>query len=244
MKENKYDNINFFNQYKQMSRSVEGLKAAGEWHVFEKMMPNLENKRVLDLGCGFGWHCRHAVEHGARSVIGIDISERMLGEAKKNTQSEQIEYIRIPIEDIDFPKDTFDVVISSLAFHYLQSCEETFKKVKTCLTSGGSFIFSVEHPIFTANESQDWYYDEQGNRLHWPIDNYLAEGIRNTVFLGEQITKYHRTVTTYINTLIKSGFEIIEINEPQPDPKLLNRSEAMKNEIRRPMFLIISARKK
>lgn len=48
MKENKYDNINFFNQYKKMPRSVEGLKAAGEWHVVEKMMPSLENKRVLD----------------------------------------------------------------------------------------------------------------------------------------------------------------------------------------------------
>ena len=244
MKENKYDNINFFNQYKQMSRSIKGLEAAGEWHVVKKMLPNLENKRVLDLGCGFGWHCRYAIDEGAKSVVGIDISERMLNEAKKNTESKLIEYIKMPIEDIEYPEDTFDVVISSLALHYIESCTEVFNKVNTCLIKGGNFIFSVEHPIFTSNEKQDWNYDEEGNILHWPVDNYFYEGIRKTNFLGESVTKYHKTVTTYVNSLIKAGFEIIEITEPEPDSKLLNTVAGMKDELRRPMFLIISARKK
>jgi cyclopropane fatty-acyl-phospholipid synthase-like methyltransferase len=243
MKENKYDNISFFDKYKQMPRSVEGLKAAGEWHVFQKMLPNLENKRVLDLGCGFGWHCRYAIEQGAKSVVGIDISERMLNEAEKNTLCKSIEYIKMPIEDVNYSGGTFDIVISSLAFHYLKSCEEIFDKVNTCLTSGGNFIFSVEHPVFTSNEKQDWYYDEQGDILHWPVDNYSDEGIRKTIFLGEQVIKYHRTISSYINNLLKSGFEIVEISEPEPDPKLLNRAPEMKHELRRPMFLIISTRK-
>ena len=34
-----------------------------------------EGKRVLDLGCGFGWHCRYAVEQGAASVVGVDVSD-------------------------------------------------------------------------------------------------------------------------------------------------------------------------
>lgn len=83
MKENKYDNPKFFEQYSQMSRSVEGLKGAGEWHELKKMLPDFKGKRVLDLGCGFGWHCIYAAEHGASSVIGIDLSERMLAEAKR-----------------------------------------------------------------------------------------------------------------------------------------------------------------
>ena len=83
MKENKYDNSDFFSQYSQMSRSVEGLKGAGEWHVLQKMLPDFAGKRVLDLGCGFGWHCVYAIEHGATHVTGIDISEKMLEEARK-----------------------------------------------------------------------------------------------------------------------------------------------------------------
>ena len=83
MKENKYDNNRFFNQYSQMSRSIEGLKGAGEWHVLKKVLPDFTNKKVLDLGCGFGWHCIYATEHGAKFVTGIDISEKMLEEARK-----------------------------------------------------------------------------------------------------------------------------------------------------------------
>lgn len=76
MKENKYDNETFFEQYSQMSRSINGLKGAGEWHVLKQMLPDFTNKRVLDLGCGFGWHCEYAVEHGAKAVVGIDISKK------------------------------------------------------------------------------------------------------------------------------------------------------------------------
>ena len=117
MKENKYDDVNFFSKYSEMTRSINGLKGAGEWHELKRMLPDFKGKRVLDLGCGFGWHCRYAVEQGAKHVVGIDISERMLSEARKKTESSLIEYVRKPIENIDYLPDTFDVVISSLAFH-------------------------------------------------------------------------------------------------------------------------------
>ncbi len=37
MKQNKYDNDQFFEMYAQMPRSVEGLKAAGEWHILKDL---------------------------------------------------------------------------------------------------------------------------------------------------------------------------------------------------------------
>ena len=121
MKENKYDDPTFFDKYSRMPRSKEGLAAAGEWHVLRRMLPSFEGKRVLDLGCGFGWHCRYAVEQGAASVVGVDLSERMLAEARAMTDSPAIQYLRMPIEAIDFPAGSFDVAISSLAFHYVES---------------------------------------------------------------------------------------------------------------------------
>ena len=78
MKENKYDNEEFFLKYSQMDRSKRGLKGAGEWSELQKVLPDFASKRVLDLGCGYGWHCIYAAEHGAESVTGIDISEKML----------------------------------------------------------------------------------------------------------------------------------------------------------------------
>lgn len=244
MKQNKYDDDVFFNKYSNMNRSKNGLEGAGEWHELKKMMPNFKDKRVLDLGCGFGWHCRYAVENGARSVIGIDISQKMLSEAKSKTKYGNIEYICMPIEDIDFPEESFDVVISSLALHYVKSFEDVLVRVYKCLLKGGDFVFSVEHPIFTAQGPQDWYYDGKGNILHWPVDHYFTEGIRNAKFLGEEVIKYHRTLTTYLNSLIKLGFEITGVVEPKPAENMLNTVPGMLDELRRPMMLLVSARKK
>ena len=70
---NEYDNEKFFEEYAKMSRSKEGLKAAGEWHQLKPLFPSLEGKSVLDLGCGYGWHCKFAEEQGATKILGIDL---------------------------------------------------------------------------------------------------------------------------------------------------------------------------
>lgn len=243
MKENKYDDDHFFNQYSQMSRSVEGLKGAGEWHVLKQMLPDFNGKRVLDLGCGFGWHCQYAVEHGAAFALGIDISEKMLEEARKKNSSPLIEYRCMAIEDFEYSPDRFDIVISSLTFHYLESFADICSKVNRCLTAGGDFVFSVEHPIFTAYGSQDWQYGERGEKLHWPVDRYFTEGVRKATFLETEVVKFHKTLTTYVNGLIRQGFEITGLVEPEPDEAMLD-IPGMRDELRRPMMLIVSATKK
>lgn len=243
MKENKYDAPGFFDQYSRMARSTDGLEAAGEWYALRRLLPDFRGKRVLDLGCGFGWHCRYAVEQGAASVIGTDISEKMLAEAKRKTTSPLIAYERVAMEDIDYPPASFEIVLSSLAFHYIECFPEVCRKVYAMLSSGGDFVFSVEHPVFTAYGKQDWYRDTAGNKLHWPVDRYFIEGWRDAVFLGEPIRKCHRTLTTYVNTLIKAGFAIAGLVEPEPSPHLLETVPEMTEEFRRPMMLLVSAHK-
>ncbi|MCD7898861.1 MAG: class I SAM-dependent methyltransferase [Bacteroides sp.] len=241
MKENKYDDNHFFEQYSQMSRSVNGLEGAGEWHVLQKMLPDFTGKRLLDLGCGFGWHCKYAMDHGAKSALGIDISENMLARARVMNAAPGIEYLGMPLEDYSYPQESFDIVISSLTFHYIQSFEDMCSKIKRTLVPGGSFVFSVEHPVFTAYGNQDWYYNEKGEKQHWPVDRYFMEGYRKALFLGEEVVKYHKTLTTYIHTLLQQGFELKELIEPQPSEQSLEAVPEMKDELRRPMMLIISA---
>jgi SAM-dependent methyltransferase len=243
MKENKYDDSKFFAKYRQMPRSVEGLAAAGEWSAFRAILPSLANKRVLDLGCGYGWHCRYANSQGAADVVGIDLSARMLDEASRRSKGiPSVRYIRMAIEDIDFPEDTFDVVISSLAFHYLESLGPVYHRIHHCLSRHGDLVFSAEHPIFTSSEGQDWHCEKQ-ERRHWPVDNYYREGARRTRFLDEDVTKYHRTLTSYLNGLLQTGFQITGFLEPPPDVDLTRDSAEMKDELRRPMFFIVSAKK-
>ncbi len=243
MKENKYDDPRFFEKYSRMERSQKGLDGAGEWETLRAMLPDFKGKSVLDLGCGYGWHCMYAAKHGAASVTGIDISQKMLDVAKDKSRGLSIDYRQCAIEDVDFPDASFDIVISSLVFHYLEDFSPLVRKVFRMLRPGGFFVFSVEHPVFTAYGSQDWFYDQQGNILHFPVDNYFYEGQRQAVFLGEPVVKYHRTLTTYIRDLLHAGFIIRDLAEPMPPARFLDTVPGMRDELRRPMMLLIRAEK-
>lgn len=240
MKENVYDNPSFFEKYGGMSRSKEGLKGAGEWPALEKLLPAFEGKRVLDLGCGYGWHCLYAASRGASKVVGIDLSAKMLEEAARRNSGETVEYRRMGIEDFDYPPESYDVVISSLAFHYLKELQEVFGKVNRTLAAGGAFVFTMEHPVFTAYGSQDWSRDAEGNALHWPVDRYFEEGRREACFLGEKVVKYHHTLTSLLQGLLQAGFTIRAVVEPQPTPAMLEDIPSMKEELRRPMMIAFS----
>ena len=61
-----------------MSRSQKGLAGAVEWETLKKMLPDFKGKRLVDFGCGYGWHCIYAMEIGASSLVGVDISHKML----------------------------------------------------------------------------------------------------------------------------------------------------------------------
>ena len=209
-----------------------------------KNAPGLPRETSIGFRLWFGWHCRYAIEHGAVHVLGIDLSHKMLEEATKRNNSPRIEYKCMAIEDFDYTPESYDIVISSLTFHYLELFPDICEKVHRCLTPGGTFVFSVEHPVFTAYGNQDWYYDDQRNILHWPVDRYFSEGKREAIFLGENVTKFHKTLTTYVNGLIQNGFEITGFVEPEPDKTLLDSIPGMRDELRRPMMLIIAAIKK
>ena len=136
MKENKYDDSVFFEQYSHMPRSEQGLSAAGEWPALKALLPELAGKRVLDLGCGFGWHCRYAAEHGAARVLGTDLSQRMLERARAMTDSPVVEYRRAAIEDMRPAPAAWDVVLSSLALHYVEDYAGVCRMVWDALSPG------------------------------------------------------------------------------------------------------------
>lgn len=242
MRENKYDDDAFFSAYGKMARSVDGLSAAGEWHALRALLPDFAGKRVLDIGCGYGWHCQWAAAHGAATVVGTDISRRMLAVAREKTDAPNVTYVQVAMEDMAFDAASFDVVISSLAFHYTPDLAAMCRRVAGWLAPGGDFVFSCEHPIFTAQGPQNWAYGPDGETLHWPVDRYFDGGAREAVFLGEPVTKYHRTIEDILGAVLDAGLAIRRVVEPKPTQDMLDTVEGMRDELRRPMMLLIAAR--
>ena len=150
MTQNIYDNDAFFTAYSQLPRSVGGLDAAPEWPALRAMLPDLQGKSVLDLGCGYGWFCRWAAEQGAAPVLGVDVSEKMLAQARGMGGHAALSYARLDLEQLALPPATYDLVYSSLAFHYIADFPTLLAAIGHGLTPGGKLVFSIEHPIFMA----------------------------------------------------------------------------------------------
>ncbi len=238
---NEYDNKEFFEQYALLLRSRQGLSAAGEWHQLKPLFPPLEGKCVLDLGCGYGWHCRFASEQGARQVLGIDISERMIGRARQLNGGKPIEYRVCGIDEYEYPENFWDLVVSNLALHYIEDLDKIYQNVYRTLKKSGIFLFNIEHPVFTAGVGQDWVYADDGTAQHWPVDDYFVPGERMTHFLGCEVRKQHHTLTQILMGLLRTGFVLEAVEEAEPSAEMMDMP-GMKDELRRPMMLLVRAR--
>lgn len=239
---NIYDNQDFFDKYSQMGRSKDGLAAAGEWEQLRALLPDFNNATVLDLGCGYGWHAKYISEQGASKVVAIDGSSKMIERALEINADSRIDYHLSSIEGLSYQPESFDQIISSLVMHYIEDYKTVIENVYSWLKPGGTLTFSCEHPVFTSTENQDFEYDEHGQIKHFAVDNYSYERQLTTNFLGAEVIKYHRTLETYLNTLLAAGFKLNKIVEPTP-PKSMLDIPGMKDEYRRPMMLIISVTK-
>ena len=218
---NIYDNSEFFAAYAEMGRSKDGLKAAGEWHQLQPLFPELQGKKVLDLGCGYGWHCKYAAQMGATEILGIDSSQKMIAKAVADNSDDKIKYKVCGVEEYIYPENTYDLVVSNLVLHYIENLANVYQKVYCTLKVGGYFLFNIEHPTFTAGVNEDWIYDENGKPKYWPIDNYYYTGERETNFLGQRVIKQHHTLTQILNPLIKCGFQIEAIEEAMPPADMM-----------------------
>jgi len=242
MTQNIYDNEEFFAGYSRLPRSIEGLAGAPEWPAMQAMLPDLRGRRVVDLGCGFGWFCRWAREQGAAHVEGIDVSENMLARARSMTSDAAILYSRADMERLALPAAAFDLVYSSLALHYVVDLEWLLSEAHQSLVPGGSLVFSVDDAIIKANALQAWSTDAAGRKT-WGLNGYLDEGPRTTDWLTKGVVKQHRTVATYVNLLLRLGYALSRVEEWGPTPEQITAQPRLATEHQRPPYLLVAARR-
>lgn len=242
MTQNIYDDPKFFQGYSQMARSIGGLDAAPEWPALKAMLPPMQGLKVVDLACGYGWFCRWASEQGAESVLGLDVSQKMLEQARKTRSASNIRYERADLEQLNLPTASFDLAYSSLALHYIKDLPGLFASVHAALKPGSHFVFSIEHPIFMAPRNPGWIIDAQGSKS-WPVDAYQSEGERVTNWLADGVIKQHRTIGTLLNTLIGAGFSIQHVDEWGPSDAEVAAQPALAEERERPMMMLVGAQR-
>jgi ubiquinone/menaquinone biosynthesis C-methylase UbiE len=208
------------------------------------LMGAVKDKKILDAGCGEGYFSRILAKSGA-TVTAVDYSSRMIEIAKSRTSNDlQINYNLGNCENLNFLEDTsFDLIISNMVIQDLANYEKAFQEMYRLLDEGGIFIFSILHPCFVTPES-GWEKSENGKKLHWKVDKYFYEGPYERRLGGkEKILFFHRTLTSYINTIIKTGFILESIVEPKPSEETLKKYPSFEEDFRCADFIVFKLNK-
>ncbi len=245
-----YDTPIFFNRYQKLRENPISLNNIVEKPTMFSLLPNLENKRILDLGCGTGEHLDYYFSQGTSFVTGLDLSQSMIDEAKNNFAEKYKDHTAysfycMPMENLGKINETnFDLITSSFAFHYVKNFTNLLLDIKQKLTPQGILIFSQEHPIVTAHkQGYRWEKDHNKQQIAYRLNHYREEGLRERNWFKQPFKTYHRTMATIINQLIQTGFEIIQIEEPMLENQVQWHNE-FKDLKHRPPLLFIKAKLK
>jgi SAM-dependent methyltransferase len=236
-----YDDPAFFDRYQQLRQRGTGLNEDLEQPALTRLLTAVAGRDVLDVGCGDGALARRLASRGARHVLGIDPSERMLTLAARHPRP-RVRYCRASAETFALAAESLDLVVSSLALHYVAGYDALIRRIASWLRPGGHLVFSVEHPVCTARDPMTgWVTTAEGTA--WPVDHYARETARTQQWLGTTVTKHHRRVATLVGGIIAAGLILTGIDEPYPDEHTLARRPDLADHHRRPPLLVLSAQK-
>ena len=211
-----YDKENFFALYQKLRSNPISLNEIVEKPTMLSLLPDLQGRKLLDLGCGTGGHLQLYLERGADKVIGTDLSEKMLEQAEKDLQK---------------------------CGHYNEDFPALLASVANKLKPNGTLVFSQEHPITTCHkEGERWEKNEKKQQVAYRLNHYRDEGLRERNWFQQPFKTYHRTMATIINDLIAAGFQIEQMAEPMlaEQPQWHDEFKDLRH---RPPLLFIKARK-
>lgn len=223
--------------------TVVGIATQALLSVLEGSVGMLDGQRICDLGCGEGHLSRRLASVGVQ-VVGIDISKRLLDIATSRTDTDNITYIHDDAQVLEtIPDRSFDAVVSNLALMDIPDLGATYKSVKRVLKEEGFFVFSMTHPCFQTPHTEILCNDS-GSIVGRIISDYAVEGFwrsDNPTGIRGKVGAVHRTLATYINTLVDHDFNLCHMEEPTL-PVVDYSSIGQEIQMSIPSVLILSAR--
>jgi len=187
----------------------------------------------LDMGCGPGEYIPE-LKKQTQNITAIDLYEEFI-DMVNSKHPDVKSYVCDVSKGANEAEGSFDLVISSLAIHYIENFDFLFSEVRRILKKDGIFVFLTDHPVM------DIHYNKPPNYFQ------KEKVIQSWVVLGDTKTEvyfFRRPLTETFNSLFKNGFVIEGFNEGVPSEKIKENSEKLYEKLTIfPQFIFVRARK-
>jgi ubiquinone/menaquinone biosynthesis C-methylase UbiE len=202
------------------------------------LLGDVSGLHVLDAGCGPGLCSEHLARSGA-TVHAFDVTPEMAELARVRCADLPVEVIT---GDLTAPLDwlpdrSFDKILCSLAFDYIEDLAPVFCEFKRVARMGATLVFSMAHPM------RDWM--DERTRGHGTYFDTSRFGVHWSGF-GEPkpyVQAYRRPLSDILNGLAESGWILDRFVEPRPLAEMKNVSAQLHAELSHaPAFICVRAR--
>lgn len=166
--------------------------------------------RALDLGCGEGRFCRLLQDQGI-ATVGIDPTAALIEHARRLDPGGDYRLGRA--ESLDIPDASVDLVVSYLSLIDIPDLPAAVGEVRRVLRPGGSFLIANLQGFNTASIADGWTHEPDGSR-RFCIDHYMDERSRWSEWHGIRVQNWHRPLGSYMQALLRAGFELRHFEEP------------------------------
>lgn len=221
---------------------VTALPQYGAFLTEEKLhlLDGIENKKVLEIGCGNGHSLEYVSKKNVSELWGMDLAPMQIKRTEEYLVGKGIKahLICAPMEDeCGMPEGYFDMIYSVYAIGWTTDLDETFKRIASYLKKDGEFIFSWSHPIHKC-------VSVEGDKLVFS-NSYFDESWYSVTLADKKLMLSNRKLSTYINSLAKAGFAIEQLVEESDEDiiKASDRGEFARKAEMLPVTFVIKARK-
>ncbi|MFC1598512.1 class I SAM-dependent methyltransferase [Patescibacteria group bacterium] len=217
-----------------------------------KLIQPIKNKVVLDQGCGNGHLAVKIAKYHPKKIILLDLYPENLKIAKKNLKNISCpsQFIQTDLnQTIKIKSNTIDLVVSSMTLIELKNINKVIKQTYRILKPNGQYLITTVHPAFSLKKYLQQKYTKEKNQKIIPVRHYFDNRKSQYVFGLDSQHKnftaphYSHTIEDYIKSLLKTGFKITAILEPQINKRLIKNAPRFKTDIDCPISLIIKATK-
>jgi SAM-dependent methyltransferase len=225
--------------------------------AFLDMLPDVAGLRGLDIGCGEGHNTRLIRRRGAK-MFALDLSQNFIKHAVDEEKQRPlgIHYLRASGLELPFREHSFDFAVATMSLMDIPRHEKVIAETYRALRPGAFLQFSITHPCF---QTPRWkfVYDEAGNvssvecgDYFFPPPDEIEEWCFRNIppelakgFGAFRVPAFRRTLSGWLNLLMKSGFLLEAFCEPYADEESVKRHPVLAVTRVIAFFLIIHCRK-